>query len=91
MTPQLIPSNRNDLVSPHRNFNSFPSCDARSDWTGRLHRALEKVNKAPNDVAQEEGNAFAKGLQQRPGTHRQSASPHLASHRDIEDAIETIR
>src|ERR1700726_431431 len=37
-----------------KDLNDHPPVDAHMDWAGRLHRALELVNKAHNDVAQEE-------------------------------------
>jgi hypothetical protein len=58
--------------------------DAGLDWRGRLHRSLELVNKAHNDVAQEEDNAFAQGLQQRALEHIDKAHHH------IEEAIHIV-
>jgi hypothetical protein len=43
--------------------------DARMDWPGRLHRAMELLNKAHQDIEHEEDNRFAQGLQQRAFEH----------------------
>jgi hypothetical protein len=55
------------------------------DWHGRLRRALELVNKAHNDVAEEEDNRFAQGLQRRALEHIDRAHHH------IEEAIHSVR
>jgi tetratricopeptide (TPR) repeat protein len=55
------------------------------DWTGRLHRAIELINKAHNDIAREEDNRFAQGLQQRALEHIDKAHHH------VEEAIDVIR
>ena len=39
--------------------------DAKLDWGGRLHRALELVRKAHADINEEEDNYGAKGLKHR--------------------------
>src|SRR5271170_3488296 len=44
-------------IDDGKDLNDHPPVDAHMDWTGRLHRALELVNKAHNDVAQEEDNS----------------------------------
>jgi hypothetical protein len=72
-------------IDDGKDLNDHAPVDARSDWPGRLHRALELVNKAHNDVAQEEDNGYAQGLQQRALEHIDKA------HRHIEEAIEVIR
>ena len=51
---------------------------------GRLHKALELVNKAHNDVAREEDNSFAQGLQQHALEHIDKAHHH------IEEAIHLV-
>jgi tetratricopeptide (TPR) repeat protein len=72
-------------IDDGKDINEHVPVDARMDWTGRLHRAVELLNKAHNDVAQEEDNAFAQGLQQRALEHIDKA------HRHVEEAIEVIR
>ncbi|MGD0965807.1 MAG: hypothetical protein ABSA57_18115 [Candidatus Acidiferrales bacterium] len=72
-------------IDDGKDLNDHPPIDARLDWRGRLHRSLELVNKAHNDVAQEEDNGFAQGLQQRALDHIDKA------HRHIEEAIQVLR
>jgi hypothetical protein len=72
-------------IDDGKDLNDHPPVDAHMDWTGRLHRALELVNKAHNDVAHEEDNRFAQGLQQRALEHIDKA------HRHVEEAIEVVR
>jgi hypothetical protein len=72
-------------IDDGKDLDDHVPVDARIDWPGRLHRALELVNKAHNDVAQEEDNRFAQGLQQRALEHIDKA------HRHIEEAIEIVR
>ena len=72
-------------IDDGKDLNDHPPVDVRTDWSGRLHRALELVNKAHHDVSQEEDNAFAQGLQQRALEHIDKAHQH------IQEAIEVIR
>jgi tetratricopeptide (TPR) repeat protein len=69
-------------IDDGKDLNDHPPIDANLDWRGRLHKSLELVNKAHNDVAREEDNAFAQGLQQRALDHIDKA------HRHIEEAIQ---
>ena len=48
-----------------RDINWHPPVDELPTHPGRLQKALEYLNKARGDVAQEEDNAFAKGLRNR--------------------------
>jgi hypothetical protein len=72
-------------IDDGKDLNDHPAVDARLDWGGRLHRALELVNKAHNDVAQEEDNGSAQGLQQRALQHIDKAHHH------IEEALAIVR
>jgi hypothetical protein len=72
-------------IDDGKDLDDHPPVDVRMDWSGRLHRALELVNKAHNDVAQEEDNRFAQGLQQHALEHIDKAHHH------IEEAIEIVR
>ena len=72
-------------IDDGKDLNDHPPIDAHLDWRGRLHRALELVNKAHNDVAQEEDNSFAQGLQQRALEHIDKAHHH------IEEAIHLVQ
>jgi hypothetical protein len=72
-------------IDDGKNLNDHPPVDASLDWRGRLHKSLELVDRARNDVAREEDNAFAQGLQQR-------ALDHIAkAHHHIEEAIQIVR
>jgi len=72
-------------IDDGKNLNDHPPVDASLDWRGRLHKSLELVNKAHNDVAREEDNAYAQGLQQRALEHIDKA------HRHIEEAIQVVQ
>jgi hypothetical protein len=72
-------------IDDGKDLYDHPPVDARLDWRGRLHRALELVNKAHNDVAQEEDNSFAQGLQQHALEHIDKAHHH------IEEAIQLVQ
>jgi len=72
-------------IDDGKNLNDHPPVDAHMDWHGRLRRALELVNKAHNDVAEEEDNRFAQGLQRRALEHIDRAHHH------IEEAIHSVR
>jgi hypothetical protein len=71
-------------IDDGKDLDDHAPVDARADWTGRLHRALELVNKAHNDISREEDTAFAEGLQRRALEHIDKAHHH------IEEAIEAI-
>jgi len=72
-------------IDDGKDLNDHPPVDARMDWPGRLHRALELLDKAHNDIAKEEDNRFAQGLQQRAFEHIDKAHHH------VEEAIAVIR
>jgi hypothetical protein len=60
-------------IDDGRNIEWHPPVDERPDHSGRLHEALEFLNKAHADVAQEEDNLFAKGLRNRAIGHIDAA------------------
>ena len=64
-------------IEDGKNLNDHPPVDARMDWPGRLHRALELLNKAHADIAREEDNRFAEGLQGRALGHIDKAHHHV--------------
>ena len=64
-------------IDDGKNLNDHPPVDAHIDWPGRLHRALELLDKAHNDVAHEEDNGFAQGLQARALEHIDKAHHHV--------------
>lgn len=71
-------------IDDGKDLNDHPPVDAKMDWRGRLHRALELVDKAHHDVTEEEDNTFAQGLQQRAILHIDKAHHH------IEEAIHLV-
>jgi tetratricopeptide (TPR) repeat protein len=72
-------------IDDGKDLNDHAPIDASLDWRGHLHKSLELVNKAHNDVAREEDNSFAQGLQQRALEHIDKA------HRHIEEAIQVAQ
>jgi len=56
-------------IDDGKDLNDHPPVDSHLDYPGRLHRAKELLEKARRDVAEEEDNAFAQGLQQRAFGH----------------------
>jgi len=71
-------------IDDGKDLNDHPPVDARLDHAGRLHRALELLNKAHNDISREEDNQFAQGLQQRAMGHIDKAHHH------VEEAINWV-
>jgi tetratricopeptide (TPR) repeat protein len=71
-------------IDDGKDLNYHPAGDAHLDWPGRLHRAIELLDKAHNDIAREEDNGFAQGLQQRALGHIDRAHHHA------EEAIEIL-
>jgi hypothetical protein len=59
-----------------KDLNDHPAVDAKLDWPGRVHRAIELLNKAHSDISKEEDNKFAQGLQQRAMAHIDAARHH---------------
>ena len=72
-------------IDDGKDLYDHPPVDAHLDWPGRLHRAVELLDKAHNDVAREEDNRFAQGLQERALIHIDKAHHH------VEEAIEVLR
>jgi hypothetical protein len=71
-------------IEDGKDINEHPPVDAHLDWPGRLHRAIELLDKAHNDIAREEDNGFAQGLQQRALGHIDRAHHH------VEEAVEIL-
>jgi hypothetical protein len=72
-------------IDDGKNINDHVPVDSHLDWPGRLHRAVELLDKAHSDVAREEDNRFAEGLQARALEHIDRA------HRHAEEAIHSWR
>ena len=60
-------------IEDGKNLQDHPPVDAKMDYSGRLHRALELLHKAEKDCHEEEDNNFARGLQKRAVKHIQEA------------------
>jgi hypothetical protein len=71
-------------IDDGKDLNDHPPVDAGLDHTGRLHRAKQLLEKAHQDIAHEEDNGFAQGLQQRAFGHIDRAI------HDVDDAIRTV-
>lgn len=56
-------------IDDGKDLNDHPPVDAHMDWPGRLHRAMELLDKARADISREEDNHFAQGLQERAFGH----------------------
>jgi hypothetical protein len=56
-------------IEDGKDLDEHPREDAGIDHIGRLHRAKELLEKAHQDIARDEDNAFAQGLQQRAFGH----------------------
>jgi hypothetical protein len=61
-------------IDDGKDLNDHPPVDAGLDHTGRLHRAKQLLEKAHQDIAKEEDNSFAQGLQQRSFDHIDKAT-----------------
>jgi len=60
-------------IDDGKNLNDHPPVDAKLDYQGQLHRALELLRKAEKDCHEEEDNNFARGLQKRAIQHIKEA------------------
>jgi hypothetical protein len=56
-------------VDDGKDLNWHPPVDTRLDYPGRLRRAKELLESAHRDIAEEEDNRFAQGLQERAFAH----------------------
>jgi len=56
-------------IDDGKNLEDHPPVDSHMDWPGRLHRSRELLVKARKDIARDEDNRFAQGLQQRAFDH----------------------
>jgi hypothetical protein len=81
---QAIAEIKKASIDDGKDLNDHPPVDAGLGWPGRLHRALELLDKAHRDVTQEEDNAFAQGLQARAILHIDKAHHH------VEEAIHLV-
>ncbi len=71
-------------IDDGKDLNDHPPVDAGLDHAGRLHRARQLLEKAHQDIAHEEDNGFAQGLQQRAFGHIDRAV------HSVDDAIRLV-
>jgi hypothetical protein len=71
-------------IDDGKDLNDHPPVDAKLDWPGRLHRALQLLDKAHSDISRDEDNKFAQGLQQKAFRHIDSAHHH------VDEAIQVV-
>jgi hypothetical protein len=71
-------------IDDGKDLDDHPPVDAGLDHVGRLHRAKQLLDKAHQDIAHEEDNSFAQGLQQRAFGHIDHAIHH------VDDAIRLV-
>jgi hypothetical protein len=69
-------------INDGKNLNNHPPVDSRMDRPGRLHRAMELLDRAHNDIDQHESDGFARGLKKRALHHIDEA--RRAVHHAIE-------
>jgi hypothetical protein len=56
-----------------KNLNDHPPVEDTGEWRGRLHNALDHLNRAHSEIAREEDNAYASGLRGRALGHLDAA------------------
>lgn len=66
-----------------KNLNARPPVDLPRDWSGRLHRSMELLNKAYHDVDGTEDNPNARGMRSRALGHISRARQHVRAAMDI--------
>jgi hypothetical protein len=71
-------------IDDGKDLADHPPVDAHLPWGGRLHKALELLDRAHNDVAKEEDDPAAIGLRQRALEHIGKA------HRHVEEALAIV-
>ena len=68
-TDRAIQEAKTAAMEDGKNIEDHPHEDAHIDRAGRLHHALELLNKAKNDVAREEDNPETRDLRNRIVQH----------------------
>lgn len=56
-------------IDDGKDINAHPALDLQMDLRGRLHKALEVLDKAHADIDRREDNTFARGLKHRALQH----------------------
>jgi hypothetical protein len=60
-------------INDGKSLTDHPPVDEQPDHRGRIHQALQFLNKARADVAREEDNSYATGLRDRALRHIDAA------------------
>jgi hypothetical protein len=76
---QAIDDIKKAAIEDGKDLDDHPHVDAGLDWPGRLHRAMQLLDKAHQDISQEEDNRWAQGLQQRSFDHIDRAKSAVAA------------
>jgi len=76
---------RHAAIDDGKDVNYLPPPDAPSDHRGRLHAALDSLNRVQSYLSRDEGNAYAQGLRDRALRHVDAAAQATA------DAIHALR
>jgi hypothetical protein len=71
-------------IDDGKDLNDHPPVDTGLDHTGRLRRAKQLLERAHQDISEEEDNDFAQGLQQRALGHIDRAI------RKVDEAIKIV-
>ena len=71
-------------IDDGKNIDDHLPVDKKMDWTGRLHRSRELLDKAHQDVAHEEDDPATRGLQARVLDHIDKA------HHNVDEAIAIV-
>jgi hypothetical protein len=71
-------------IDDGKDLNEHPMVDAHLPWGGRLHKALDLLDKAHQDISKEEDDPNALGLQQHAMEHIDKAHHH------VEEAIQVV-
>jgi hypothetical protein len=64
-------------IDDGKDLSDHVPVDAHLPWNGRLHKALDLLDKAHNDIAKEQDDPAALGLQQHAIEHIDKAHRHL--------------
>jgi hypothetical protein len=72
-------------IDDGKDIHDHARVDIHMPWTGRLHTALQLLDRAHNDIAKEEDNPAARGLKRRALEHIDLA------HRHVQEAIDVAR
>jgi len=70
---KAIGANKQADIDDGKNIEDHPKVDVPPDQRGRLHKALELLNKVHADVAREEDDPLTRGLRDRAVGHIDAA------------------